>query len=1157
VHPSDGVAVEPDVARPGLEARPWAVAADRPAAPLDSGDARDRVAGLRAAARPLLGLALGLIAAQLYLYAAALAALREASIGLPIPLFIPQAVVLAALLLTRPRYWWLLLLESYALRIVEGTWLAELPLWYIALSNVANVLEPLIGALLLRRFVSLPPRFAGLREVCVYALCVVTAAALGATWGTASRLAAGGEFWSSWLGWFLGDGLASLLLAPAIVLWVGALSGGRPILARPRVPEAAVLCVGLLATGFGVFNTSVQGPETAPALLYLPVPLLLWAAVRFGPLGLTSALALVTSFAVAGVANGLGPFVERSPEANLFTLQLFLVGIGVPLLVLAALVRERQQAQAGLERSEARYRAVVSNFPRGAVLLFGADLRHLFADGEGLPEIGLTGDAVEGKTPWEVFPAGLAVALVPRYRAALAGAHASFDLVHAGRTYQIHVLPVSDVGAVAGLAVLQDVTEQRRAAELAEVDRARTAFLGNVSHELRTPLTLLLGPLQEVLAAPPPRLGPAERKHLEIAHRNGLRLLRLVNSLLDFSRLGAGQFQPTYVSTDLSALTTELASVFRSAIEHAGLRLAVDCQSLPQPVYVDREQWEHVVFNLLANALKFTFEGEIEVTLRERDGQAVLAVRDTGAGIAAEELPHLFERFHRVREARARTHEGTGIGLALVRELARLHGGTVDVASAVGVGSTFTVALPFGVAHLPADRIATSAEPPRPSSATAYVEEAWRWLPTTPRAVVGAPVDLDAPAAHAPASADRPPGVDRPARLLIVEDNADMRTYLQRLLEGRGTAEAVGDGVEALEVARSWEPDLIVADVMMPGLDGLELLRAVRADPRLSPISVILLSARAGDEARVEALRAGADDYLVKPFVAAELLARVESQLGLAQLRGEAWAAAERRRLARELHDSVTQALFAASMTADVLPALWELDPDEAREALTELRRLTGGALAEMRTLLLELRPDALVRAPLHEVLQTFITAAAVKTTAIVETWLEPAPALPPDVQLALYRIAQEAFTNSARHGRATRIAVRLSAGPATTGDPASALSETAGALTLEVTDDGQGFDPARTPQGRLGLGSIRERADSVGATLRLSSRPGGGTTVAVTWRPSVAGAHEPPALAVAESRSAGSLAQSRPAPRRATRARSPRPIPPASEEREGTGERA
>jgi signal transduction histidine kinase len=345
-----------------------------------------------------------------------------------------------------------------------------------------------------------------------------------------------------------------------------------------------------------------------------------------------------------------------------------------------------------------------------------------------------------------------------------------------------------------------------------------------------------------------------------------------------------------------------------------------------------------------------------------------------------------------------------------------------------------------------------------------------------------------------------------------------MRAYLRRLLSGRGSAEAVGDGVEALALARSWEPDLILADVMMPGLDGLELVRAVRADPRLRIVSVILLSARAGDGARLEALRAGADDSLVKPFVAAELLARVDGQLGLVQLRGEAWAAAERRRLARELHDSVTQALFAATMTADVLPGLWELDPDEAREALVELRRLTGGALAEMRMLLLELRPDALVRAPLHEVLQTFITAAATKTNAIVETSLEPAPALAPDVQLALYRIVQEAFTNSAKHARAPRIAVRMRTGADTTGGPASARSEADGALTLEVTDDGRGFDPAGIPAGRLGLGSIRERAESVGATLRLSSRLGAGTTVAVTWQPGV-------------SRADGPLSQARGAP--------------------------
>src|SRR3712207_1752938 len=213
-------------------------------------------------------------------------------------------------------------------------------------------------------------------------------------------------------------------------------------------------------------------------------------------------------------------------------------------------------------------------------------------------------------------------------------------------------------------------------------DRAKTTFFSNVSHEFRTPLTLTLGPLEEVLGRP--SLGAEERARVEVAHRNGLRLLRLVNSLLDFSLVEAGRARASYRATDLAALTAGLAGNFRSACERAGLRLVVDCPALPEPVWLDRDMWEKVVLNLLSNAFKHTFEGGITVAVRARGGAAEVAVRDTGTGIPAAELPRVFERFHRVENARARTHEGTGIGLALVQELVRLHGGAIAVASAPG-----------------------------------------------------------------------------------------------------------------------------------------------------------------------------------------------------------------------------------------------------------------------------------------------------------------------------------------------------------------------------------------------------------------------------------------------------------------------------------------
>ncbi len=423
--------------------------------------------------------------------------------------------------------------------------------------------------------------------------------------------------------------------------------------------------------------------------------------------------------------------------------------------------------------------------------------------------------------------------------------------------------------------------ERRRAEALAELDRAKTAFFSNVSHEFRTPLTLMVGPLEDLLATADGTLPPAAIATLDVAHRNSLRLLKLVNTLLDFSRIEAGRIDASYVPVGLAASTAELASVFRSAIEKAGLQLIVDCNPLPEPVYVDLDMWEKIVLNLLSNAFKFTFEGSITVALRWHGDHVELSVSDTGNGIAASELPLIFQRFHRVKHERARTHEGTGIGLALVQELARLHGGTVTVTSREGHGSTFGVSLRTGTAHLAPEKIAAPRQLASTGmGSTPYVEEALRWMPgTTDTSPAGAVAEIPDAGAASP--------IALRARVLIADDNADMRDYLSRMLGSRYAISAVADGQAALAAIAADPPDIILADVMMPALDGFGLLAAVRADERTRALPVILLSARAGEEARIEGLRAGADEYLVKPFSARELLARVASQLELARLRRE------------------------------------------------------------------------------------------------------------------------------------------------------------------------------------------------------------------------------------------------------------------------------
>ena len=430
--------------------------------------------------------------------------------------------------------------------------------------------------------------------------------------------------------------------------------------------------------------------------------------------------------------------------------------------------------------------------------------------------------------------------------------------------------------------------ERRRAKALAELDRAKTAFFANVSHEFRTPLTLMLGPVEDALAALDEPLPVLQRERLEVVHRNGLRLQRLVNSLLDFSRIEAGRERAAYEPTALADFTAELASNFRSACEKAGLELRVDCPRLSEPVFVDRPMWEKIVLNLLSNAFKFTFDGEIAVSMRQADLGAELRVQDTGIGIPAADIPLLFERFHRVENAQGRTHEGSGIGLALVQELVKLHGGSITAESEVGRGTTFTVSIPLGSQHLPGDQVRSGRTVAQPTTgANPFVVEALRWLPDADqRPAPGSVLPSFQDDPTGPASSLQRPDDDRPL-VLVADDNADMRQYVVRLLGEHYRTEAVSDGEAALAAALERTPDLILTDVMMPRLDGFGLLHALRANPRTSDVPVIMLSARAGEERRIEGMLEGADDYLVKPFSARELLARVTAHLKTARIRQE------------------------------------------------------------------------------------------------------------------------------------------------------------------------------------------------------------------------------------------------------------------------------
>lgn len=427
--------------------------------------------------------------------------------------------------------------------------------------------------------------------------------------------------------------------------------------------------------------------------------------------------------------------------------------------------------------------------------------------------------------------------------------------------------------------------QQHRAQELADLDRAKTVFFTNISHEFRTPLTLILGPGEDALADREQPLGPKQRRRVELIEANAQRLLQLVNALLDFARAQAGRMDARFAPVDLGKYTAELASAFRSAAEKAGLELVVRMGPLAR-VYVDADLWQKIVFNLLSNALKYTpAGGRITVRAGEREGKAELTVEDTGNGIPPSAQERIFERFQRVEGAAGRSHEGSGIGLALTKELVGLHGGTIGVESELGRGSRFTVTLPLGKAHLPAERVVKSAAPAAAKIPAGLRAEAHRWEGREETA---------AGASQGEAGADA-------ARVLLVEDNADMRAYLAGLLSPRYRVEAVHDGTAGLRAAREHPPDLVLSDIMMPGLDGFGLLAALRGDERTRALPVVLLSARAGEEARTDGMEAGADDYLVKPFTARELLARVGAHVSMHRVRQDM---AARERQLREQADA-------------------------------------------------------------------------------------------------------------------------------------------------------------------------------------------------------------------------------------------------------------
>jgi len=421
--------------------------------------------------------------------------------------------------------------------------------------------------------------------------------------------------------------------------------------------------------------------------------------------------------------------------------------------------------------------------------------------------------------------------------------------------------------AIAGL--ISASVQNMRIAVLQETDRLKTEFFANISHEFRTPITLTLGPLEQILADGYGEVAPPLREQLEIMLRNQGRLLGLINQILDLAKLEAGEMELRCVPTpNVNQLVECWVAPFRPLAEKCGLdlRLDLDASLAGAGLYIDRDKFERMVTNLLSNAVKFTREGWIEIRTERRERSFRLTVTDTGSGIDPDELPYVFDRFRQADSKVAREHAGTGIGLALVKEIAGLHGGDVVARSEQGRGSTFVVMVPLGHAHL------------SPASIVDLTDKDLERLHEQETLVVlEGGIEQDDVGEHNRA-AEESRDAAKPT-LLYAEDNRDLRNYVRGLLARDYNIFLASDGEEALDLVRLYRPDLVIADQMMPRMSGVDLLRAIRADDGLSSTPVLFLTARAGADARIETLEAGADDYLAKPFVEAELRARIRNLL--------------------------------------------------------------------------------------------------------------------------------------------------------------------------------------------------------------------------------------------------------------------------------------
>ncbi len=797
-----------------------------------------------------------LVGAACYLGASFGTTLRFPQIGTAV-LFPPYAILTAALLLSPPRRWSIYLVAA-GLADVWPHWRGGDPLSFVLLAELANFARALVAAAGARRFAHAPERLHSLRGMVAFLLFATVLAPLTGAFLCAAVVAihqGADRYWPVWRAWLLSNTLTGLTLLPISLISrrrLGARAGPRAsLIGCRRRAEGTVLALALVTVGAFLLLAPPGQQGGFLVLPYAPLPLLLWAAVRFGPLGTCASLLLITGLAIGGTLAGRGPFVTASPAADMLRMQLFLFATSVPLLLLSALIQEQQRTARALRASRQRYRAVVEDQTE-LICRFRPDGTLTFVNGACCRRAGLSAAQLRGTPFWSLLPADRR----PVTQQAVAGLHAACPLT----TWE-HEL-VSDQGErrweqwrvralfdpqgqlVHCQAVGRDVTERKLAVEehhqlrlqqaateaLRESDRRKDEFLATLGHELRNPLGAISMGVELLRQLPP---GEDQTWARELIGRQVTQLTRMIDDLLDLSRISQGKLQLHLQTVDLGQVVAAVLDTCRPAIAAGQLGLSVRVPPAALPLRGDPVRLGQLVTNLLNNAAKYTQPGgQIDLSVTEEHGQLVLRVTDTGAGIPAAMLTRVFEAFAQVDVERDAALGGLGLGLSLVKRLVELHGGTVEAHSeGPGHGSSFVVRLPT--------------------------------LPAT--ASAPAPVDAATPAG-------RPSPGEALHRVLVVDDAVDAADTLAMFLRLQGCEVSVAyDGVDGLAAAIRTAPELVFLDLALPGMDGLEVARRLRSQFDGAHMRLVATTGFGQPDDRRRIQEAGFDQHLTKPIDAGAL----------------------------------------------------------------------------------------------------------------------------------------------------------------------------------------------------------------------------------------------------------------------------------------------